>query len=332
MLILSTRKATIVYNLFQYQDFNSDCVHFPNPYLPRVKNEDGKWVVGSRGQCTHGVKWKLPSTLADFFAQPNLILTGRSVVSDLTRLNNVFFGNDDTSMLIVKTLDISDLKVFEPYKTQRERCAREKKPFENGLTHWYVPYPPVTIIDSPSPACIHPCRPTRVTESCYICRLQRVTGMQLKDKGQRTDIRVSGWASVKRLSKEKIAYAAKDGMASLILGQELRKRRMGHLRRFASRMNEILPFKSILGENNSVKAGCRARDRGGMLPDTLCNTAGKSCVPHPIPHPASHVFSTHRRRQPLQSQVPEYCRTLACVPHAGIRRVSRPFQSDVPQS
>ena len=111
---------------------------------------------------------------------------------------------------------------------------------------------------------------------------------------------------------------------------------MGHLRRFASRMNEItnpeiLPFKSILGENNSVKAGCRTRDKGGMLPDKLCNTAGKSRVTHPMPHPPSHVFSTHRRRQPLQSQVPEYCRTLACVPHAGIRRVSRPFQSDVPQ-
>lgn len=140
VLILSTRKATIVYNLFQYQDLNSDCVHFPNPYLPRVKNEDGKWVVGSRGQCTHGVKWKLPSTLAEFFAQPNLILAGRSVVSDLTRLNNVFFGTDDPGMLIVKTLDISDLKVFEPYKTQRERCEREKKPFGNGLTHWYVQY------------------------------------------------------------------------------------------------------------------------------------------------------------------------------------------------
>ena len=78
-------------------------------------------------------------------------------------------------------------------------------------------------------------------------------------------------------------------MASFILGQELRKRRMANLRRFTSRMNKInntkiLPFKSILGEKNSVKAACRAKDKGGMLPCKLCNTAGKSRVtPHATP-------------------------------------------------
>ena len=141
VLILSTRKGTIVYNLFQYQDYNSDAVHFPNPFLPRVKNEEGKWVVGARGQSTHGVKWTLPSTLKDFFAQPNLVLTGRSVNSDMTRLNNVFFPRDDPRMLIAKTLDVSDLKVFEPFKSQRDRCQQQKKQFGNSLSDWYVPHP-----------------------------------------------------------------------------------------------------------------------------------------------------------------------------------------------
>ena len=150
VLILSTRTGTVVYNLFQYQDYNTDCVHFPNPFLPRVLGDNGKWGV-VRGRFTHGEKWVWPKTLVDFFNQPNLILTGKSVKGDITRLNNVFCNPDRDTPLVVKTWEISDLVKFEPYKTQKDKAVREKKTFANGLSDWYVPNPPPLVPTTPVP-------------------------------------------------------------------------------------------------------------------------------------------------------------------------------------
>lgn len=150
VLVLTTRIGTVVYNLYQYQDTNSDCLFFPNPYLPRVL-KNGKWVAETKASETHGVKWKLPSTLVSFFEQPNLIVTGRSIKGDVTRMNNVFCDPATGTPLVLKTWDISALANFEPWRTEKAQVKAKakatgnnksaKKGFPNSLSDWYVGEP-----------------------------------------------------------------------------------------------------------------------------------------------------------------------------------------------
>ena len=188
VLILSTFKGTAVINLYQYQDTNSDGVHFPGPYLPRVQDKRGHWVVRTN-KCWHGSKWKMPETIARFFQQEKLIVTGRSIKADITRLNNVFYNPDDEDRIQVKMMDVSELATIEPYKTQKDHASSQKKRFANGLSDW----------------------------------LLRCTKFEMEDKGQRSEIRTGGWMVHTILSAQKIRYAAHDGMASYILGHQLQR-------------------------------------------------------------------------------------------------------------
>ena len=109
VLVLSNFRATLIINLYQFQDFNSDAVHWPGPYLPRVLDK-GYWVADKKG--THGCKWVLPPALTAFFAQKNLCVTGRSINGDLTRLNNVFFGPDSPNLIKVVKIRMHGMLVM----------------------------------------------------------------------------------------------------------------------------------------------------------------------------------------------------------------------------
>lgn len=178
-----------------------------------------------------------------------------------------------------------------------------------------MPTPPCPPTLVPTPPCppppANPPVPTlhRVNPSVHV-RLRRVYQLELEDKGQRNDVRVGGWADQKPLSQKKITYAAKDGMASFILGKALSDRRGRQVRQLTGRRKRssgaaaekksskpqakkprfqmTVACTSLLGQGpndkTSLKHACLSIEHGGLLADTLKNTAGGSVTPV-VPNP-----------------------------------------------
>ena len=123
LLVLSCASGTVLVHLYMYQDLHSKCMHWPGPYLTKIK-ENGKWVKAKK--VIHGEKWVLPSALYDFFkAASDITFTGRKVNSDFTRLRNVF--GDLDCFKKGKVMDVNTLR-----STKQYRSASSK----DGLGDW----------------------------------------------------------------------------------------------------------------------------------------------------------------------------------------------------
>ena len=106
MLILTNFRATLLYHLYQYQDQNSDGIHWPGPYLPKFKNEKtGKWDAYPSGKGRHGAKWYMPRPVEDLLNREDLVVSGKNIRSDMTRLANVFLPKGTTYR--VKPLEVT---------------------------------------------------------------------------------------------------------------------------------------------------------------------------------------------------------------------------------
>ena len=123
LLVLSCAKGTVLYHLYQYQDPNSDGMHWPGPFLGRQEDPpgSGKWVAANKP--FHGVKWKLPKALLKLLEVATF--TGRNIKADITRLTRVF-GMEEM-FVNIRYFDVDRLKHVKTYK------GRSKA---NGLSDW----------------------------------------------------------------------------------------------------------------------------------------------------------------------------------------------------
>lgn len=111
LLVLSCARGTVLYHLWQYQNPESDGMHWPGPFLPKVETA-GKWVAAKTPQ--HGPKWALPVALVKLLQCATF--AGRQIQGDITRLKRVF-GMDDLFKQ-VRYFDIDRLKLVKEYPSK----------------------------------------------------------------------------------------------------------------------------------------------------------------------------------------------------------------------